>query len=52
MRLPCSQCNRIHFLGNFYAVQYYDNGFDFLCSIECKEKWFYPNTQQKPKGAL
>ena len=39
MRLPCSQCQKTLFLGNFYEIVYSEDGIHLLCSKECKEKW-------------
>jgi hypothetical protein len=45
MRLPCSQCQKILFLGSFYEIVYSENGISLLCSKECKEKWdFFDQT--------
>jgi hypothetical protein len=39
MRLPCSQCQKILFLGSFYEIVYNENGIHMLCRKECKDKW-------------
>jgi hypothetical protein len=39
MRLACSWCNKILVLDDFYEIVCEEEGFYFLCSIECKEEW-------------
>ena len=39
MRLPCSQCQKVLYLGNFYEIVYGEHGYYLLCSRECKDEW-------------
>lgn len=39
MRLPCIQCRRTFYLGNFYEAVHCDAGIHLLCSKECKDEW-------------
>ena len=38
MRLPCSECRNILYLGNMYGVAHTEDGNHLLCSKECEDK--------------
>ena len=36
--MPCSQCKKILSVGDFYEIQYEEDGLHLLCSKKCKNE--------------
>jgi hypothetical protein len=39
MKVPCTQCNEVFSLNDFFEAVYCDDGVVLLCSKDCKDEW-------------